>query len=149
MDNKLKILIGVIGIALFLSSCHSQTDVSEQAETIISKHVVRFTRPPQRIPAKVSVDAPLLGNGYMGVALSGNPEYQVFYVARNDFWRLKAGHNESYPVVLGKIEVSIPGLEGASYLVEQHLYDAVTVARFRKDDFLVTYRTYVAAGTDV
>jgi hypothetical protein len=85
----------------------------------------------------------------MGVALSGNPEHQVFYVARNDFWRLKAGYHESYPVVLGKMEVSIPGLEGASYLVEQHLYDAITVARFRKDDISVTYRTYVAALTDV
>jgi hypothetical protein len=73
----------------------------------------------------------------------------VFYVARNDFWRLKSAHNESYPAMLGKIAVSIPGLQGASYLVEQHLYDAVTVARFAKDNVAVTYRTYVAALDDV
>jgi hypothetical protein len=147
INNKLKILAGAI--VPFLLSCGGQTDFGKQAETIVGKHVVRFTRPPQRIPTKFSVDAPLLGNGFMGVALSGNPEHQVFYVARNDFWRLKSGHNESYPAVLGKIEVSIPGLEGASYLVEQHLYDATTVARFRKDDFSVTYRVYVAAVTDI
>jgi hypothetical protein len=147
-NSKLKILTVAI-IPILLSCGGGRTGFDKQAETIIGKHVVLFTRPPQRIPAKVSVDAPLLGNGYMGVALSGNPEHQVFYVARNDFWRLKAGHNESYPAVLGKIEVSIPGLQGASYLVEQHLYDAVTVARFAKDDFSVTYRTYVAADADV
>jgi hypothetical protein len=147
-NSKLKILAAAM-VPLLLSCSGGQTDFSKQAETIIGKHVVRFTRPPQRIPTKFSVDAPLLGNGYIGVTLSGNPEHQVFYVARNDFWRLKAAHNESYPVVLGKIEVSVPGLEGASYLVEQHLYDATTVTRFRKDDFSVTYRTYVAAVADV
>ncbi|MDR1332118.1 MAG: hypothetical protein LBK07_08430 [Tannerella sp.] len=147
MNNTLKTLIAVM--LPFLLSCSAQDDRSGQAETIIGRHVVRFTRPPQRIPAKVSVDAPLLGNGFMGIAMSGDPEHQVFYAARNDFWRLKSGHNESYPAVLGKIEVFIPGLQGASYLAEQHLYDAVTTARFAKDGFEVTYRAYVAALDDV
>lgn len=146
-NNKLKILIGAAG-ALLLLSCGKQADYG-QAETIVGRHIARFTQPPQRIPSKVSVDAPLLGNGFMGVALSGTPEHQVFYVARNDFWRLKSAHNESYPAMLGKIELSIPGLQGASYLVEQRLYDAVTVARFAREDFAVTYKTYVAALDDV
>jgi hypothetical protein len=66
-----------------------------------------------------------LGNGFTGVALSGTPESQVFYVARNDFWRLKSALDESFPLVLGKIELDIPQLKDASYLVEQQLYDAV------------------------
>jgi hypothetical protein len=144
MNNRLKVFTGMI--IPFLLSCSVQVDVSKQ---VVGKHVILFTQPPQRIPAKISVDAPLLGNGFTGVALSGNPEQQVFYVARNDFWRLKNAHNESYPAVAGKIGVFIPGLQGASYSVEQYLYDAVAVARFRKDDFSVTYRTYVAAVTDV
>ncbi|MDR1454088.1 MAG: hypothetical protein LBJ01_00395 [Tannerella sp.] len=139
-----------IGILMpLLLSCKAPADVSEQAKAIISKHVVRYTQPPRRIPTKFSVDAPLLGNGFTGITLSGQPECQVLHVARNDFWRLKHGHNESYPAVLGKIEISIPGLQGASYLVEQRLYDAVTAARFGKADVTVTYRTYVAAHTDV
>ncbi|MDR0750853.1 MAG: hypothetical protein LBF62_14960 [Tannerellaceae bacterium] len=146
-NNTLKFLIGA-SISVLLS-CSKQADIHRQAETIIARHVVRSTQPPQRIPAKVSVDAPLLGNGFMGVALSGAPEHREFYIARNDFWRLKSAHNESYPAMLGKIEVSVPGLEGASYLVEQHLYNAVTVARFARDGFAVTYRTYVAALDDV
>jgi hypothetical protein len=149
--NRNLIAAFLAGTAIILTApfAHCQTDFGKQAEAIVGKHVVRFTQPPRRIPAKVSVDAPLLGNGFMGVALSGKPEQQVFYVARNDFWRLKAGHNESYPAVPGKIEVSIPGLQGASYLVEQHLYNAVTTARFAKKDFSVTYKTYVAALDDV
>jgi hypothetical protein len=123
--------------------------IGKRAEAIIGKHTVRFTRPPQRIPSNVSVDAPLLGNGFTGVALSGEPERQVFYATRNDFWRLKHGHNESYPALLGKIELNIPGLEGASYLTEQRLYDAMTKARFEKDGFAVEYRAFVAATKDI
>jgi hypothetical protein len=146
--TALKIL--ACGIILpFLLSCNVPAESSGRAETLVGRHVVRFTQPPQRIPSKVSVDAPLLGNGYMGIALSGNPEHQVFYVARNDFWRLKHGHNESYPAVSGKMELSIPQLKGASFLVEQHLYNAITTARFGKDGFSVTCRMYVAAVADV
>ncbi|MDR1864474.1 MAG: hypothetical protein LBR08_02780 [Bacteroidales bacterium] len=143
-------VIFIAGVIPFLFACNVRdVEQTERAEAIVGRHIVRFTQPPGRIPARVSVDAPLLGNGFTGVALSGSPEHQVFYVARNDFWRLKSAHNESYPAVLGKIELSIPQLEGASYLVEQHLYDAVTTARFGKDGFSVTYKAYVAATEDV
>jgi hypothetical protein len=136
-------------LILFFCACTGQSGSDKQAETIIGKHVIRFTKPGERIPSQVSVYAPLLGNGYTGVAIAGQPEQQVFYVARNDFWRLKHGHNESYPAVLGKIELNIPQLKDASFLIEQHLYDAITKARFEKDAFSVEYRAYVAATEDV
>lgn len=119
------------------------------AESIIGKHVIRFSEPPNRIPSRHSVDAPLLGNGFTGVALSGSPEAQTFYVARNDFWRLKSALDESYPLVLGKIELSMPRLKGASYLVEQQLYDATSTARFASADFSVSYKAYVSATEDL
>jgi hypothetical protein len=122
---------------------------AKQAKAIIGRHVIRFTKPGERIPSQLSVYAPLLGNGFTGIALSGKPEQQVFHAARNDFWRLKHGHNESYPAVLGKIELSIPQLEGASFLIEQNLYDAMTKAQFRKDGYTVEYRAYVAATDDI
>lgn len=119
------------------------------AESIVGKHVIRFSEPPKRIPSRHSVDAPLLGNGFTGVALSGLPEAQTFHVARNDFWRLKSALDESYPLVLGKIELSMPRLKGASYLVEQQLYDATSTARFTSADFSVSYKTYVSATEDL
>ncbi|MDR1592909.1 MAG: hypothetical protein LBS43_00315, partial [Prevotellaceae bacterium] len=136
-------------LILFFCACTVQPDSDKQAETIIGKHVIRFTKPGERIPSQISVYAPLLGNGYTGIAIAGQPEQQVFYAARNDFWRLKNSHNESYPLVLGKIELNIPQLKDASFLIEQHLYDAITRARFEKDAFTVEYRAYVAATEDV
>lgn len=119
------------------------------AKEFVGKHKTIFTQPPQGIPSAVSVDAPLLGNGYTGVAISGAPEKQVYYVARNDFWRLKSSLNQSFPAVLGKIEIDIPELNNASYHVEQDLYAAKTYSHFKKGQKGVSLCTYVAATEDV
>ena len=149
MKKILILSLSVLSTLLF-SACTDQANQPEsQAETIIGKHTIRFTEPPKRIPAPHSVDAPLLGNGFTGVALSGTPESQVFYVARNDFWRLKSALDESFPLVLGKIELDIPQLKDASYLVEQQLYDAVSTARFTKGDISVFYKAFVPATEDM
>lgn len=149
MNNKLVICLAACSMLSF-SACSDRNGSPEsQAENIIGKHTIRFTEPPKRIPAPHSVDAPLLGNGFTGVALSGTPESQVFYVARNDFWRLKSALDESFPLVLGKIELDIPQLKDASYLVEQQLYDAVSTARFTKGDISVSYKAFVPATEDM
>ncbi len=90
-----------------------------------------------------------MGNGLTGVALAGKPEEQVFYISRNDFWRLKSAHDETYPAVLGHVRLSMPGLVGASYQVDQSLYDATTLARFEKGGKAVSMKMYVAATQDL
>ena len=102
------------------------------ASRIVSKYSIVFNEPPSHIPSTFSVDGPLLGNGSTGVAISGQPEQQVFYLARNDFWRLKSSYNESFPCVLGKLELNMPAFKDATYLVEQDLYTGTTYLRFSK-----------------
>ncbi|MCS2891638.1 hypothetical protein NXY11_16235 [Parabacteroides faecis] len=148
-NSNLLMALGLSALSVFLFSCNELSDSEQQSEVIIRKHTIRFTEPPKRIPNRNSVDAPLLGNGFTGLALAGPPEAQTFYVARNDFWRLKSALDESYPLVLGKIELSMPALKGASYLVEQQLYDATTTARFTKGGLSVSYKTYISAEEDL
>lgn len=149
MKKKSIITVAVLSILTFAACNHQPVNQKSSIETIIGKHTIRFTAPPERIPSQCSVDAPLLGNGSTGVALAGTPDAQVFYVARNDFWRLKSALDESFPLVLGKIELSVPELKGASYLVEQRLYDAVSIAHFTKGDLSVSYKAYVPATKDM
>ena len=47
------------------------------ASAIVSKYSIVFNESPTHIPSAFSVDAPLLGNGSTGVAISGKPEKQV------------------------------------------------------------------------
>lgn len=143
----LTLLAGLVSI-MSVHSCASGNQASE-AESIIGKHTVHFSEPPKEVPTQGSTDAPLLGNGYTGVALSGMADEFVFRFARNDFWRLKSSYNDSYPLVLGKAVLSVPDMEGASYSVDQHLYTAVTDTRFAKDGKVLSCEIYVAATEDV
>ncbi len=119
------------------------------ASTVVSKYSIIFNEPPSHIPSTYSVDAPLLGNGSTGVAISGAPEKQVYYLARNDFWRLTESYNESFPCVLGKMELGMPAFEGATYQVEQDLFTGTTYSRFSKGKHAVLIKMYVSANEDL
>lgn len=135
----------VLTTTLFSLCAHAQNSPRD----IIKEHKVVFTHPPIKIPVDHSVDAPLLGNGFTGVAISGPPEKQVFHVSRNDFWRLISSFNQSYPAVLGKIEIEIPTLEDATYHLIQDIYDAKTYSTFKKKGVEVEICSYVSAAEDV
>ena len=122
---------------------------SNNPKAIISEYVTNFYEKPNKIPVPFSVDAPLMGNGFTGVAISGPPEKQVYYLARNDFWRLKSSFNQSFPAVLGKLEISLPGLANATYLLEQDLYSAKTTSKFEIPGKEVHFTSYVSAAEDL
>ena len=123
--------------------------VAADGERIVARHKAVFTQPARRIPSRVQTDAPLLGNGDMGVALGGAPEAQRYWLAKNDFWRLQSQYNTSGPRVFGGVDVSVGELKGASYRVEQGLLEAVTRSTFVKGDLTVTMRAWVAATKNV
>ncbi len=136
-------------LAALLLAFSCSTKAPDEVEAILSRQIVRFTEPPSRIPVPYSVDAPLLGNGQTGATLSGQPEALVFHIARNDFWRLKSAHDETFPVVLARVGITIPALEGATYEVSQSLYAATTEGRFSKGDQVILMEAYMAATQDV
>ena len=138
-------------LTLFLPNTLSGKDPIgvRDAAPIISQYKLTYHQPPVKIPYTFSVDAPLLGNGSFGVAVSGDPEGIVFYLARNDFWRLKSSYNESYPSVLGKLQLKIAQFEGATYSVEQELYTATTYMKFNKNKHQISIKTYVFSDQDL
>ncbi|WP_454879915.1 glycosyl hydrolase family 95 catalytic domain-containing protein [Sphingobacterium detergens] len=125
-----------------------QQELLQKSKAIVSQYVAKFDRPAVRIPSQVAVDAPLLGNGSTGVAIGGTSDRQTYYLARNDFWRLKSGFNESYPAVLGKVEVAVPMLKTASYKVDIDLYTAVATSTFQAGDKLLEIRSFVSEKDD-
>lgn len=146
--RKEYLFAALAAVSFLFGSCDNGKKESG-AMDVVGKYVIHFNEPPKNIPSTVSVDAPLLGNGFTGVAIAGGPDSTVFYVARNDFWRLKSGYAEPSPLVLGKVELTVPELEGGSYSIEQCLADATTSARFTKGDLLFSYKTYVSATEDM
>ena len=108
MDLPFKLLFVFL---LEIQVCFARQEVNP-ARQIISQYKIVFNDPLKKIPVPYSVDAPMLENGFTGVAISGQPEKQVCHLARNDFWRLKSSLNHSFPAVLGKLEIDIPGFSG-------------------------------------
>jgi hypothetical protein len=133
-------------VLLFIS-CNAQAQL-RSAKQVVGRYRNVFTNPPTKIPGNVAVDGPLLGNGFTAVAIAGTPEHQNYFLARNDFWRLKSGFNTAFPAVLGNLIMKIPALIGASYRIEQQLYTATTISNFSNGNIAVEIQSVLAATKD-
>ncbi|SDC99949.1 glycosyl hydrolase family 95 catalytic domain-containing protein [Niabella drilacis] len=138
----------ITGFILLLVSTAASAQTGG-AKAIVTRYHNIFNAPPVKTPGTVAVDAPLLGNGYTAAAMAGPPEAQYYYLARNDFWRLKSGFNESYPAVLGRLSICFPALKGAAYRVVQDLYTATTKSSFIKEATAVQLTSILSAAEDM
>jgi len=147
-QNALK--CSAVLLACICGPALAATDHDPIAETkrVIEPLRSTWTAPPRKTPANHSVDGPLLGNGEMAVTFAGPPHHQQFYIARNDFWRLKSEYGKSGPRPLAKLDVSIKGLQGAKYHLEQSYHEPAATARFEQSDSSVLMKSWVAATTN-
>ena len=76
-----------------------------------------WTSPPTVLTGGETVDAPLLGNGDIGVAIGGSIANQTMYLGKNDFF---SGSRHAIEP-LGRIVVTAAGLSGSSYHVVQDI----------------------------
>lgn len=106
---------------------------------------------PKRLPSQKIPDGPLLGNGDMAVAMGLAPERLQFWLAKNDFWRLKTGKGGAR--VFGWLSLEFPALldEGTkskrSVRAEQALADGTVSTRITSQagETELTVRSWVSA----
>ena len=115
----------------------------------VIKHRSTWSEPPRKVPCNTATDAPLLGNGDLGVCIGGPPEDQGYWIAKNDFWKMRSRHDSTGVRMFGILRVSVPRLQGASYHVEQVLHSAVTLSRFSTGSATLHARSWVAATANV
>ena len=104
-----------------------------------------FVQPPLPLPRYQQLDAPLMGNGDMAAAVSGDPENQQFWLGKNDLWELRNVWCMSGPRPFGHLDVQTPQLKGATYHTEQNLADATTTSSFTKGGTEMAIRSWVCA----
>lgn len=115
----------------------------------VSGYKATFTSPPKMIPTRKTVDGPIIGNGDLGVVLSGPPEKQRFWISKNDFWKAKPVYPNAGPRPIGGIEIDIPALVSGSYHVEQILENGTIISRFTTALEVEDPPPYTKIGTTV
>lgn len=132
----------------------------------VGAHVFVMTRPPRRIPTDQIPDAPLLGNGDIGVAIAGDGAHQTFFFGKNDFWaqahlgetaaqryeRLSSEQGRrtgTHTGVVGRLELSMPQLEGAAYRYELDLLSASARGTFETPQGTATLTSMACAQSNL
>jgi alpha-L-fucosidase 2 len=91
-----------------------------QALSAVAQFQGVWNSPPTNLSGGETTDAPLLGNGDVGVAIGGSIDDQTFYLGKNDFFSTATNAIEP----LGRIVLAVPGLAGSSYHVVQNIAQA-------------------------
>lgn len=144
----LSLSIGVLAAGLLTAS--EANTVSLSAESIITQYKNSTDKPPAYGHyTKASTDALLMGNGDMALAVGGEAGALRFWINKADFWRLQNQHLGAQPKLFGWIDIKAPALEGASYHIEQPLYNPVTHGSFTRDGATLEFRARVMATANI
>ena len=105
-------------------------DAFSESGRIVSQYKAVFSGPSKGLPAFHAVDSPITGNGDIGLTMSGPPQSQRYWISKNDFWKAGPDFKQAGPSLIGGIDLRMAALDGASYRVEQVLYEPVLASRF-------------------
>ena len=117
-----------------------------------------FLEPPKRVPTRQMVDGPLLGNGDLGVTLSGPPDKLKFWISKNDFWRAaerivdgsRFGKTLGAPCCITALGVYIDRIFQGDYRLEQDIGEAEVRGEFHtSSNEAVTLRAWVPANENL
>ncbi|WP_328463938.1 hypothetical protein [Streptomyces sp. NBC_00448] len=118
---------------------------ANQGVATVAQYQGVWNAPPSHLTGGDTVDAPLMGNGDVGVAVGGGIDNQTFYVGKNDFWS-----STSHAIKpLGRIVVSAGGLAGASYHVVQDIQHAEVRGTYTLGGQTLATRSWVDADTNL
>jgi hypothetical protein len=144
--------LGILSLLLVTGPLPGNPDPPEplSAESIISRYKNSTDKPPEwGHYKKWSTDALLMGNGDMGLSVGGEAESLRFWINKNDFWRLQNQHLGAQPKLFGWLDLKVPAMQGATYKIEQPIYNPVTHGTFTKDGATLEFRARVMATTNL
>jgi hypothetical protein len=100
-----------------------------------------FTKPPTQVDTGETTDAPLLGNGDVGVAILGSIDAMTFVLSKTEFWSLNGGR----VVPMVRMAMSIPGMATASYSMTESISTGQVTGTFASGASSIKTTSWVQA----
>jgi alpha-L-fucosidase 2 len=104
-----------------------------------------WTSPPTNLSGGETTDAPLMGNGDVGVAVGGSINDQTFYIGKNDFFSTTTNAIEP----LGRVVVAASSMAGSSYHVVQNIAQAEVQGTYTLGGTTLSTTSWVSATENV
>lgn len=116
-------------ISLVISICAKAYNGTE-----IDRFKAVFHTFPTHVPTDKTVDAPITGNGDIGLTMAPSSEKVTFYVGKNDFWKSVASYPDGKIALPGGLHISSDIFKEGSYYAEQLPGSAEVRASFKTPD---------------
>ena len=100
-----------------------------------------FTSPPTQTDTSETTDAPLLGNGDVGVAFLGTIDAMTFILGKTEFWSL----SQLTVKAMARLSLSIPGMTGASYAMTESISAGEVTGNFSLNGNTIATTSWVQA----
>ncbi len=100
-----------------------------------------FSAPPTLNDTDETTDAPLLGNGDLGVSMQNNIDTLTFILGKNEFWSLSGGSLKA----MARLAFAIPGMANATYSVKEDIGPAEVNGSFVSNGQTITSKSWVQA----
>jgi alpha-L-fucosidase 2 len=137
-------------LALLQAACSPGQDVvlgrgelpsrDAAAPTLAAQYHGIFTAPPTLVDTDQTTDAPLLGNGDLGVSILNGIDAMTFVLGKNEFWTL-----EGSVKAMARVSLSIPSMQGSSYSMSQNIGPADVTGTFALGEDTIVTKTWVQA----
>lgn len=111
MSTKYYILYVYLFLSLSSAFAHAACDVD--------RHKAIFTEFPHHVPTDKTVDAPITGNGDIGLTMAPSDGKVDFYVGKNDFWKAVPSYPDGGIALPGGLTISSEIIQEKGYYAEQ------------------------------
>ena len=122
-------------------SAHADSITAAIAQQTVQQFSGRWISPPTVLTGGETTDAPLLGNGNVGVAVTGGIDSMTFLLDKNEFWSLA----QTSKWTMANMNLAVSGMRGASYQMQEVLADGQITGSFGNKGNTIKTTSWVQA----
>lgn len=135
-------IICAIAASLLLVGCAMRPDPIAKE---LDAYATEFTEWPVHVPTDKTPDAPLAGNGDIGLTMKTSEEGITFFIGKNDFWRALQSYPEGGLALPGALVLSSDIISSGVYHAQQLPGSAEIRASYTTPENILDVTSWVSA----